>query len=91
MNTHQSLCTLLIVCLVIAAVPGVALAAPASAPAYSNCTSRVVQPGENLFRISLRYNVTMAAIMQANGIANANYIYVGQVLCIPTGPVSPPR
>lgn len=45
----------------------------------------VVQPGENLFRISLRYGTTVAAIMDANGIANADTIYVGQELIIPTG------
>jgi LysM repeat protein len=49
-----------------------------------------VQPGDNLFRISLRFNVSMAAIMQANGLVNSNYVYVGQTLCIPTGPVAPP-
>lgn len=52
----------------------------------------VVQPGENLFRISLRYNVTMAAIAARNGILNWNLIYVGQRLTIPgtTGGQQPP-
>jgi LysM repeat protein len=51
----------------------------------------VVQPGENLFRISLRYNTTVAAIVQRNNIPNPNLIYVGQRLTIPsrTGPVPP--
>ncbi len=50
----------------------------------------VVQPGDNLFRISLRFGVTVAAIQEANGIANPNLIFVGQVLQIPggTGPVA---
>jgi hypothetical protein len=39
--------------------------------------------GENLFRISLRYRVSMWAIAEANGIHNLNYIRAGQVLCIP--------
>lgn len=52
--------------------------------------SHVVQRGENLFRISLRYNVSMAAIAQRNGIANINVIYVGQVLIIPAGGTTPP-
>jgi LysM repeat protein len=49
----------------------------------------VVQPGDNLFRIALRFGVTVEAIQQANGIANPNLIFVGQVLQIPggTGPV----
>lgn len=54
----------------------------------------VVQPGENLFRISLRYNVTMASIIAANGIFNPNRIFAGQTLLIPIGhtptPPSPP-
>jgi LysM repeat protein len=45
--------------------------------------THTVQLGENLFRISLRYNVSIAALMQANGIANPNLIYAGQVLRIP--------
>jgi len=51
------------------------------------CTGgvHVVQPGENLFRISLRYNVTMDALARANGIVNPNHIYVGQRLVIPCG------
>ena len=43
----------------------------------------IVQPGENLFRISLRYGVSMSAIAAANGITNYNLIFVGQRLIIP--------
>ena len=39
--------------------------------------------GENLFRISLRYRVSMWAIAEANGIQNLHYIRAGEVLCIP--------
>jgi len=42
----------------------------------------VVQPGENLFRISLRYGTTVDAIMAANGLTTI-YIHVGQELVIP--------
>ena len=42
----------------------------------------VVQRGENLYRISLRYGTTVQAIMAANGLTNYN-IYVGQRLRIP--------
>ncbi len=45
--------------------------------------THVVQPGENLFRIGLRYGVPWTAIMQANGLSSTN-IYVGQTLVIPT-------
>jgi LysM repeat protein len=58
------------------------------------CTggTHIVQPGENLFRISLRYNVNMYALAQANGIVNTNHVYAGQRLVIPCGgqPAPPP-
>ena len=42
-----------------------------------------VAHGENLYRISLRYGVSMWAIAEVNGIFNLNYVRAGQVLCIP--------
>ena len=42
----------------------------------------VVQPGENLYRISLRYGVTVQAIMAANGLTSST-IHQGQHLRIP--------
>lgn len=45
----------------------------------------VVRAGENLFRIALRYGMTVEAIAKANGITNAALIYVGQTLTIPGG------
>ncbi len=65
------------------------LAAPVLA---ADATIHVVQPGENLYRIALRYGVTVNAIAQANGLTNTRRIYVGQRLVIPTGgsPSSPP-
>ena len=42
-----------------------------------------VVSGENLYRISLHYSVSMYAIAEANHILNLNYILIGQVLCIP--------
>jgi LysM repeat protein len=46
------------------------------------CT-HVVQQGDNLFRIGLRYNVPVASIAAANGIANVNIIRIGDTLTIP--------
>ncbi len=43
----------------------------------------VVQPGENLFRLALRYGTTVAAIMNANSLSSADTIYAGQRLAIP--------
>jgi LysM repeat protein len=45
--------------------------------------THVVQPGENLFRISLMYNLTWDVLARANGIFNPNFIFPGQVLVIP--------
>jgi LysM repeat protein len=52
----------------------------------------IVQPGENLFRIALRYGITVDAISQANHIVNPWFIYVGQELTIPSmSGGTPPR
>lgn len=45
--------------------------------------THVVQAGENLFRIGLRYGCTVQQMARANNIANPNRISVGQVLRIP--------
>jgi spore germination protein len=49
----------------------------------------IVQQGENLFRIALRYKVTVAQVQQWNALPNANLIFAGQSLCI-QGPVTNP-
>lgn len=43
----------------------------------------VVQPGDSLYRIGLQYNVSVAALAQANNISNVAHIYSGQRLVIP--------
>lgn len=43
-----------------------------------------VRSGETLYSIAIRYGVTVDEIMQANGLANGNYIFVGQNLVIPS-------
>jgi hypothetical protein len=45
--------------------------------------THVVQPGETLFRIALRYGVDMYTLARVNGIVNLNLIFAGQVLIIP--------
>ncbi len=49
----------------------------------------VVQRGESLARIAARYGVTVAALMQANGLRNADFIWVGQQLTIPGSTPAP--
>jgi LysM repeat protein len=50
-----------------------------------------VAAGDNLYRISLRFNVSMSELMAVNGMtpATINLIYVGQQLYIPAGGVAP--
>ena len=51
----------------------------------------VVQPGDTLWSIASRFGTSVQAIMQANGLTNPNYIYVGLTLYIPIpGPPFPP-
>jgi LysM repeat protein len=47
--------------------------------------THVVQIGENLFRISLKYGTTVEAIAAANNIINPNLVYAGQQLTIQGG------
>jgi LysM repeat protein len=58
--------------------------APPAPPAASASPARihVVAPGENLTRIARRYGVTIAAIVEANGIADPSRIFPGQRLTI---------
>lgn len=58
---------------------------PAGGPVY-----HTVQAGENLYRIALRYGVTVDAIVAANRLADPNAIQAGQVLLIPTGGAAAP-
>jgi LysM repeat protein len=61
--------------------------APASEPASSasggKTVKHTVKKGESLSQIATRYGTTVAAIVRANGLRNANQIYVGQTLKIP--------
>jgi LysM repeat protein len=45
--------------------------------------THTVAPGETLFSIANRYGTSAQAIAVANGLANPNQIYVGQVLYLP--------
>jgi LysM repeat protein len=45
--------------------------------------SHTVQKGENLLGLAQRYGTTVEAIVEANGIANPDRIFIGQTLIIP--------
>lgn len=70
---------LLLFCLIVQ----LALAGPSPSAAQDHQATHVVQSGENLFRIALRYGITMDALIAANNITDASRIYSGQVLVIP--------
>lgn len=63
-----------------------------AAPPASTHLVHIVRWGENLTGIAAQYGTTIQAIMQANGLANANRIYAGQRLLIPQAmqPPAPP-
>ncbi len=43
----------------------------------------VIQPGDNLYRISLRFGVSLASLQHANDISNIHHIVAGRTLVIP--------
>jgi nucleoid-associated protein YgaU len=55
--------------------------APSAQPGVEQ--THVVQSGENLFRIGLRYGCSVLELSTYNGIANPDWISVGQVIRIP--------
>jgi LysM repeat protein len=75
---QRLVCGFIVTCLVIIVSIG---------PALAQDEVHVVQPGENLFRIALRYGVDVDMLAQANGISNSWQIYAGQTLVIPVGSV----
>jgi len=68
---------------------GQVLIIPGTEPGSGQSVTHVVQPGENLFRIALKYGTTVEAIAAANGIVNPSMIYAGQELLIPAGGAPP--
>lgn len=57
-----------------------------AAPGSSQTFVYVVQPGDTLLRVAVRFSTNIATLSQLNGITNPNVIRVGQRLLIPTGP-----
>lgn len=61
-------------------VPG---SVPTAAPPSQEQRVHIVQAGENLFRIGLRYGFTVNELATYNNLANPNDIRVGQQILIP--------
>ena len=72
-------------------MPSTPTPTPTSTPVPTGEVTHVVQRGENLFRIALRYGTTVQAIASANGIANPARIYAGQELVISPSGAQPPQ
>ena len=85
---HALLVLLLLMGIAATVVPTAAFAAPESAPAASG-SDHVVKPGETLSHIARRYGVTVNALVAANGLKSANYVYVGQHIYIPAASGAP--
>jgi len=49
-------------------------------PVFAQTGTHVVRRGETLTSIARRYGTTVQALVEANGLRNANHIYVGQRL-----------
>ena len=74
--------------LLMALLPQTVLAAPAAVnanPQARGYSTHVVQAGETLAGIAAQYGVSLQSLIDANNIANANIIYIGQRLRVPTG------
>ena len=52
-------------------------------PALAAETRYTVQPGDTLYSISRRYNVSVSALASANGLTMNSWLYTGQHLVIP--------
>lgn len=62
---------------------------PTTAPAAGEPEIYVVQQGDSLFGIALRYNVTVQQLMDANNLTNPDFVFSGQRLQIPTAGATP--
>jgi LysM repeat protein len=57
---------------------------PAASPAPTNCSGTyIVQGGDNLFRISLKFSSPLSTMAAQNGISSPYTLHVGQALCVP--------
>jgi len=56
-----------------------------AAPPRGAPETYIVQPGDTLFAIAVRFHTTVAALKQLNGLGASDLIQVGQKLLVPTG------
>jgi LysM repeat protein len=69
-------------------VPGAPTPTPAAQSAATATstpptpTTYVVQPGDNLYRLSVRFGISMSRLVQLNGITDPSLLFVGQRLIV---------
>lgn len=54
-------------------------------PTAGGTTTIIIQRGDTLSELALKYNTTVARLVELNNIANPNLIYAGQTLIVPSG------
>ncbi len=59
---------------------------PAAPVTPGSGTTYVVQPGDTLYSIAVRFGVSLQALIEANRIEDPNQLQAGQVLVIPRSP-----
>jgi LysM repeat protein len=64
-------------------IPAAAPGSSATSTTSGQAKTYVVQQGDTLFKIALRFGVTVAALQSANDITDPNKVFPGQVLKIP--------
>ena len=65
-------------------------AAPPPVPPCPNGFYYTIRPGDTLFTLSQRFNVSVQAIINANPGIDPNNLQIGQVICIPQAAPIPP-
>ncbi len=69
----------------VATPPPTATPIPSQSPDPGQSSVYEVQPGDNLLAIALRFNLTLDELMEANGLTDPDFVFVGQRLVIPGG------
>ncbi|AKL97007.1 putative peptidoglycan-binding domain-containing protein [Clostridium aceticum] len=54
------------------------------APCPPGTTPYIIQAGDTFYRLAIRFNTTIQALIAANPTVNPNMLMIGQQICIPT-------